>query len=41
MLSTLYGEYMVLPPEKDRIQHSHQKINFGQYAELDFSEIIK
>ena len=35
MLTTVYGNYMVLPPEKDRIQHSKYKINFGKYVDID------
>lgn len=30
-LCTLYGDYMKLPPENDRIIHSGYKINFGKY----------
>ncbi len=35
MLTMLYGNYMVLPPEKDRIQHSKYRINFGEYVDID------
>ena len=30
-LKTLYGNYMELPPEEERIVHSQYKINFGKY----------
>lgn len=30
-LSSLYGDYMVLPPEEKRVVHSEYKVNFGKY----------
>lgn len=34
-LKLLYGDYMQLPDEKDRVVHSHSKIDFGPYGELE------
>lgn len=30
-LKILYGDYMTLPPEDERTNHSHTKIDFGKY----------
>ena len=31
-LSSLYGDYMTLPPESERETHTNAKIDYGQYA---------
>lgn len=33
LLTTMYGDYMKLPDEKDRVMHSHYKIDFGPYGD--------
>ncbi|MFR2451249.1 MAG: hypothetical protein ACLS9A_07740, partial [Clostridia bacterium] len=33
-LKSLYGDYMSLPPESERIVHSNYKIDFGLYDGL-------
>lgn len=35
LLRTMYNDYMQLPPEKDRIQHSHCEVDFGPYGIQD------
>ncbi len=30
-LSSLYGDYMTLPPENERETHTNAKVDYGQY----------
>lgn len=38
LLKALYNEYMQLPPEKDRVSHSHYEVDFGPYGRWNLDD---